>query len=83
MDAGAVAETVLEGRTGYVIADSESLSDDERARLLADRVVAVLGDMQWRRRMIEEGPAFVRANYGMDRMLADTLSLYGMDARAS
>ncbi len=79
MDAGAVAETVLEGRTGYVIGDGEDLSDDERARRVADRIVAVLGDAPWRRRVIEEGPAFVRAHYGIARMLDETLSLYGAE----
>ena len=31
MDAGAVAETVLDGRTGYVVPDRAAMSDDDRA----------------------------------------------------
>jgi glycosyltransferase involved in cell wall biosynthesis len=80
MDAGAVAETVLEGRTGHVIGDGADLTDDERARQIANRVVAAWRDVQWRRRVLEEGPAFVRAKYGMERMLTETLSLYGIAA---
>jgi glycosyltransferase involved in cell wall biosynthesis len=79
MDAGAVAETVLEGRTGYVIADSDTTTDEQRAQQLADRVLAVLSDAAWRRRVREEGPAFVRARYGMQRMLDETLALYALD----
>ena len=44
MDAGAVAETVLEGRTGYVVRDDAAMSDDDRAASIADRVVAILRD---------------------------------------
>jgi glycosyltransferase involved in cell wall biosynthesis len=80
MDAGAVSEAVLEGRTGHVIGDGDDSSDDERAQRIADRVVAVWRDAQWCRRVLDEGPAFVRAQYGMERMLAETLSLYGIAA---
>ena len=78
MDAGAVAETIAEGRTGYVVADHPDMSDDDRAACIADRVVALLRDAPWRHQVTRTAPEFVRTHYGMDRMLADTLALYGL-----
>ena len=78
LDAGAVAETVLEGRTGYVVRDRESMTDDDRAAAIADRVVAILRDAPWRHQITRSGPEFVRAHYGMERMITETLALYGL-----
>jgi glycosyltransferase involved in cell wall biosynthesis len=78
MDAGAVAETVLEGRTGYVVRDDAAMSDDDRAASIADRVVAILRDAPWRHQVTRSAPEFVRAHYGMERMLTETLALYGV-----
>jgi len=80
MDAGAVAETVLEGRTGYVVRDGAAMSDDDRAASIADRVVAILRDAQWRHQITRTAPEFVRTHYGMERMIAETLALYGVGA---
>jgi glycosyltransferase involved in cell wall biosynthesis len=78
MDAGAVAETLLEGRTGYVVRDREAMSDDDRAASIADRVVAILRDAPWRHQVTRSAPEFVRTHYGMERMIAETLALYGV-----
>jgi glycosyltransferase involved in cell wall biosynthesis len=83
MDAGAVAETVLEGRTGYVVRDDAAMSDDDRAASIADRVVAILRDAAWRHQVTRSAPEFVRAHYGMERMIAETLALYGLDPSLS
>ena len=83
MDAGAVAETVLEGRTGYVVPDRAAMSDDDRAASIADRVVAILRDAAWRHQVTRAGPEFVRAHYGVERMLAETMALYGLDNEGS
>jgi glycosyltransferase involved in cell wall biosynthesis len=79
MEAGAVAETVLEGRTGYVVHDrGTSMSDDDRAASIADRVIAILRDAAWRHQVTRTAPEFVRTHYGMERMLTETLALYGL-----
>jgi glycosyltransferase involved in cell wall biosynthesis len=78
MDAGAVAETVLEGRTGYVVRDSAAMSDDDRAASIADRVVAILRDAPWRHQVTRSAPEFVRTHYGMERMITEILALYGV-----
>jgi glycosyltransferase involved in cell wall biosynthesis len=78
MDAGAVAETVLEGQTGYVVRDSSSLSDEARAEAIADRVAAIMADAHWRDQVTRTGPEFVRSRYGVDRMIAETIALYGV-----
>jgi glycosyltransferase involved in cell wall biosynthesis len=79
MDAGAVAETVLEGRTGYVVRDEEGMSDENRAALIADRVVAVVRDAAWRQQVMRSAPEFVHAHYGMERMVTDSIALYGLE----
>lgn len=67
-DAGGAAEAVLEGMTGYV-------TDDQPAALAA-RVLTILDDDQFRARCAEGGPAFVRARFGLDRMIDETLDVY-------
>jgi glycosyltransferase involved in cell wall biosynthesis len=78
MAAGAVAETVLEGQTGYVIPDDASLHDAARAAAIAERVVAVLADATWRRQVLVLGPEFVRQRFGLERMVAETVALYAL-----
>lgn len=78
MDAGAVAETVLEGRTGYVVRDRDPMSDEARAGAIADRVAAIMADAPWRHQVTRCGPELVRSRYGVDRMIAETSALYGL-----
>ena len=59
-------------------ADHPDMSDDDRAACIADRVVALLRDAPWRHQVTRTAPEFVRTHYGMERMLADTIALYGL-----
>ena len=65
---------------GYVVRDGAAMSDDDRAASIADRVVAILRDAQWRHQITRTAPEFVRTHYGMERMIAETLALYGVGA---
>lgn len=67
-DAGGASEAVMEGMTGYV-------TDDQPAALAA-RVLTILDDDQFRTRCAEDGPAFVRARFGLERMIDETLDAY-------
>ena len=71
-DAGGAAEAVEENVTGYV-ADA----DPER---LAQQVLAILRDDAWAARVKTEGPKFITGRFGLDRMLDETLALYGLPA---
>ncbi len=77
-DAGGTAETIDEGVTGFVVPQDD-------AALLGDRVTQVLRDPSFRSRAAEAGPAFIRARYGLERMIAETAALYegGADAAAA
>ena len=59
------------------------MSDDDRAASIADRVVAILRDAPWRHQVTRSAPEFVRTHYGMERMLTETLALYGLDPSLS
>jgi len=39
-------------------------------------VLAILDDDQFRTRCAEDGPAFVRARFGLERMIDETLDVY-------
>ncbi len=77
-DAGGTAETIDEGVTGFVVPQDD-------AALLGDRVTQVLRDPSFRSGAAEAGPAFIRARYGLERMIAETAALYegGADAAAA
>ncbi|WP_190275819.1 glycosyltransferase [Thiorhodovibrio frisius] len=68
-DAGGTAETIDENTTGLVAATPDP-------QLLADHVIMILGQEQWRNRVREAGPVFVRSRFGLERMLDETLNLY-------
>jgi glycosyltransferase involved in cell wall biosynthesis/2-polyprenyl-3-methyl-5-hydroxy-6-metoxy-1,4-benzoquinol methylase len=70
-DAGGTRETIEEGVTGFI-------TDSADPDVLANHVVAALGDAAWRRRAREAGPKFVLTRFGLDRMLAETLDVYGL-----
>jgi glycosyltransferase involved in cell wall biosynthesis len=69
--AGGTAEAVEEGVTGYVV-------DEPDAAKLAARVLAVLGDDAFRARCKAAGPDFVTRRFGLQRMIDETLALYGL-----
>jgi glycosyltransferase involved in cell wall biosynthesis len=72
-DAGGAAETFQDGVTGRLI------RSDEPDRIAA-AVLSALDDHEWRKRAIEIAPEFVRRRFSINRMLDDTLRLYGTAA---
>jgi len=72
-DVGGVAETMISGLSGHVVATRS-------AKHLAKAIVAVLDDQEWRKNAAIQGPAFVARRFGLDRMLRETLEAYGLDS---
>lgn len=70
-NAGGSAEAVDHGRTGWVVTAHQ-------AQALAERVLYVLDHAEWRRQASAAAVAFSRAHFGMERMLAETLRVYGV-----
>jgi glycosyltransferase involved in cell wall biosynthesis len=70
-DSGGSREVVEEGVTGYVLA-----SPDPAA--IAERVLGVLQARDWRAAVATAGPAFVQRRFGLDRMIEETMMLYGL-----
>jgi glycosyltransferase involved in cell wall biosynthesis len=70
-DAGGTREAVDQGVTGYVVAPAEP-------RAIAVRILQILDNPQWRLRLKEEGPVFIERRFGLKRMIAETLALYGL-----
>lgn len=73
-DVGGCAEAMEDGVTGWLV--------DGTAEALAERVVDVLNDPEWRRTAAKRGPELVASRFSGERMLADTLAVYG-DTRVS
>ena len=72
-DVGGVAETMINGLSGYVVATRS-------AKHLAKAIVTVLDDHAWRKNAAIQGPAFVAKRFGLDRMLCETLEAYGLES---
>lgn len=69
-EAGGVIDTIDVGKTGYVV-------KKRSAKLLADKVVQVLNDEGWRKKVHTEGPVFSRARFDLARMVQKTIEIYG------
>lgn len=69
-DAGGSAETLEEDVTGIVVRSSDP---DEIARRLLD----ALANEAWRAGAHERGPAWVRSNFSVEKMVNETLAAYG------
>jgi glycosyltransferase involved in cell wall biosynthesis len=69
-DAGGTAEAIEAGITGFVAAP-------EVAKL-AEKVLAILSDGDFRRRCAAAGPLFVEQRFGLARMIDETLQVYGL-----
>ena len=41
-------------------------------------MVSILNDRQWPERATVEGPAFIEQRFGLNRMLDETIALYGL-----
>ena len=67
--AGGTAETVEEGVTGLLV-------PGDGAAAIAAAVLEVLGDPAWRQKGRQAGHDFVRREFGLDRMLRETVALY-------
>jgi len=68
--AGGTAETIEDGVTGFLVRDAS-------AATLAARLLKVLDDPAWRASVAEAGPAFVNRCFGLERMVEETLAVYG------
>jgi glycosyltransferase involved in cell wall biosynthesis len=71
VNAGGAGEAVNDGTTGLVV-ESGNAAD------IAAGVLSILRDKTFRAKARREGTAFVNAQYGMDRMITETLAAYGM-----
>ena len=70
-EAGGTREAIDEGVTGYLVEPAEPA-------VIAKRIVQVLQAADWRARVQAAGPAFVKRRFGLDRMISETLALYGL-----
>jgi glycosyltransferase involved in cell wall biosynthesis len=68
---GGIKETVVDGETGRLV----PVGDVEA---LAAAIVAVLDDPDSARRMAETARARVLERFAVERMVAETLALYGI-----
>jgi glycosyltransferase involved in cell wall biosynthesis len=70
-DAGGAREAILDGRTGF-------LGPNDDADAIATLACRILADQDFRARAATAGPAFVRRRFNMERMLDETIALYGL-----
>ena len=70
-DVGGAREAVFEGQTGFV-------GPDDDADAIASLACCILADPDLRARAATAGPAFVRHRFNVDRMLDETIALYGL-----
>ena len=75
MPAGGAAETIDAGRSGWVVATDDAAS-------AAAIVSAAIGDRDALRRAGEYGRTFVRGSFSLERLIAETMAVYGMRGRA-
>ena len=67
---GGAAEALHHGRTGLFVGRSD-------ASTLSEAVIRLVDDPALRQRFGACGPAFVGSRFGLERMLSETLQLYG------
>ncbi len=72
-DAGGAPEAIKDGETGVVV----PLVSGNLAQSLADALASAWRDEAFRAAAREKGPAFVRQHFSLERMIDQTLSLYG------
>lgn len=72
-DVGGAAETVSHGVTGWV-------SESDNAQHIADLIIRLLKDQVWRSNALRATTTFVQNNFGLARMLDETLDIYGIDS---
>jgi glycosyltransferase involved in cell wall biosynthesis len=69
--AGGTREAIEEGVTGYLI-------EQAQPAVIAERILQILQAADWRAGVQTAGPDFVKRRFGLDRMIAETLALYGV-----
>ena len=72
-DAGGAGEALIPGTTGWIVEPAD-------AEHIAAALRRVLDQPQWRAAVRRDGPAFVASQFGLDRMIAETLDVYGRPA---
>jgi glycosyltransferase involved in cell wall biosynthesis len=72
-DAGGCREAVLDGETGVIVKSRDPAN-------LAERVLHILDDQDWSAKARQRGPAFVSERFGIERMIEETLKVYGVEA---
>lgn len=70
-DVGGAREAVSEGQTGFV-------GPDDDADAIASLACRILADPDLRACAATAGPAFVRHRFNLERMLDETIALYGL-----
>jgi glycosyltransferase involved in cell wall biosynthesis len=68
---GGAAEALDHGSTGLFVETSD-------ASALSEAVIRLADDAALRQRFGERGPTFVETRFGLERMLSETLQLYGL-----
>jgi glycosyltransferase involved in cell wall biosynthesis len=66
---GGAPESVRHGLTGWILTA-------EDPDVIAQTVVELLHDHEWRKKAREEGPKFVRNSFSLDRVIEETIALY-------
>ena len=69
-DAGGTRDAIDVGRSGWI---AEKRNPDG----LAERVLFVLANTDWCAQVRHAGPEFVASRFGLDRMIRETLDIYG------
>lgn len=70
---GGMAETFVQGTSGFLV------SSDPSPIEIAECVVRALTDTAWRDEAQKTARSFVRERFSIERMVSDTLDLYGFD----
>jgi glycosyltransferase involved in cell wall biosynthesis len=70
-EAGGIREAIDEGTTGYLV-------EQAQPSVIANSILRVLQAANWRAGIRIAGPDFVERRFGLDRMIAETLKLYGL-----
>jgi glycosyltransferase involved in cell wall biosynthesis len=68
--AGGSPEAIDHRHTGWIV-------DEDNPSAIAEQIVATLNDRSFCERARVSGPRFVAARFGLDRMIEETLQLYG------
>jgi tetratricopeptide (TPR) repeat protein/glycosyltransferase involved in cell wall biosynthesis len=73
---GGVPEALIDGETGFAIHAATADS-------LAEKLLFILGDADWRVRAKMASPTFISNKFSMQRMIANTLEIYFSDNGAT